>query len=138
MKIQTIAVSKINPAVYNPRKDLKPDDIEYKQLLRSIDEFGYVQPLVWNKQTGNLVGGHQRLKILLAMVGSKAPNTGGTAPRMKVPSGRLIVTVRTCITILPRRRWNWPSERFGTPPRSAISSLTRFWVAGLRLLHRHD
>jgi ParB-like chromosome segregation protein Spo0J len=23
-----------------------------------------VEPLVWNKQTGNLVGGHQRLKVL--------------------------------------------------------------------------
>ena len=66
MNIKTISISKINPAVYNPRKDLKPDDAEYKQLLKSMDEFGCVQPLVWNKRTGNLVGGHQRLKILLA------------------------------------------------------------------------
>lgn len=27
-------------------------------------EFDLVEPLVWNKRTGNLVGGHQRLKIL--------------------------------------------------------------------------
>ena len=66
MQIRTIPIKKINPATYNPRVDLKPDDAEYKQLLRSIDEFGYVQPLVWNKRTGNLVGGHQRFKILLA------------------------------------------------------------------------
>ena len=31
-----------------------------------MGEFGCVEPLVWNKRTGNLVGGHQRLKILVA------------------------------------------------------------------------
>ncbi len=65
MNIQKIEINKINPAVYNPRVDLKPDDPEYKKLKNSIDTFGYVEPLVWNKKTGNLVGGHQRLKILI-------------------------------------------------------------------------
>lgn len=66
MNIQKISLNKINPATYNPRRDLKPDDSEYKQLLKSIDEYGCVQPLIWNKRTGNLVSGHQRLKILQA------------------------------------------------------------------------
>ena len=66
MLIRKIPIKKINPAVYNPRKDLKPDDPEYRKLLKSIDTFGYVDPIIWNKRTGNLVGGHQRLKILLA------------------------------------------------------------------------
>jgi len=66
MEIKKISINKINPASYNPRKDLKPDDAEYKHLVKSIDEFGYVEPLVWNKRTGNLVGGHQRFKIILA------------------------------------------------------------------------
>jgi len=26
-----------------------------------------VEPIVWNKRTGNIVGGHQRLKVLLDM-----------------------------------------------------------------------
>ena len=64
MRIQTIEVSKINPAVYNPRKDLKPGDSEYEKLKKSILEFDIVEPLVWNERTGNLIGGHQRLKIL--------------------------------------------------------------------------
>ena len=64
MKIETINISKINPAVYNPRKNLKPGDADYDKLKKSIDEFGCVEPLIWNKRTGNLVGGHQRLKIL--------------------------------------------------------------------------
>jgi DNA modification methylase len=72
MKIQKISINKINPASYNPRKDLKPDDVEYKHLVKSIDEFGYVEPLVWNKRTGNLVGGHQRFKIILAQGAKEA------------------------------------------------------------------
>lgn len=65
MEIRKIPVSQINPAAYNPRLDLKPGDPEYEKLKRSIDEFGYVEPCVWNERTGNLVGGHQRFKILL-------------------------------------------------------------------------
>ena len=39
-------------------------DPQYDKLKKSIEEFGYVDPLIWNKRTGNLVGGHQRFKIL--------------------------------------------------------------------------
>ena len=65
MNIQKVSVSKINPAAYNPRVDLKPGDKDYEKLKDSINTFGYVEPLVWNSKTGNLVGGHQRLKILI-------------------------------------------------------------------------
>ncbi len=65
MLIEKIPAAKLNPASYNPRKDLKPGDKEYEKLKRSIAEFGYVEPVIWNKTTGNVVGGHQRLKVLL-------------------------------------------------------------------------
>ena len=55
------------PADYNPRKDLKPGDEEYEKLKRSIEQFGYVEPVIWNKTTGRVVGGHQRLKVLMDM-----------------------------------------------------------------------
>ena len=55
------------PADYNPRKDLKPGDAEYEKLKRSIEQFGYVEPVIWNKTTGRMVGGHQRLKVLMDM-----------------------------------------------------------------------
>jgi hypothetical protein len=64
LKIETIPIKVINPAKYNPRKDLQPGDPEYEKLKKSILTFEMVEPLVWNKRTGNLVGGHQRLKIL--------------------------------------------------------------------------
>jgi DNA modification methylase len=66
LEVRRVRVSKVNPAAYNPRKDLQPGDPEYEALRRSMEEFGFVEPLVWNKRTGNLVGGHQRLKVLLA------------------------------------------------------------------------
>ena len=64
MEIRKIKIGQINPAVYNPRKDLQPTDPDYKKLRNSILEFGYIDPLIWNEATGNLVGGHQRIKIL--------------------------------------------------------------------------
>ncbi len=67
MKISKIPIGQLNPAAYNPRKDLQPGDPEYEKLKRSMQEFGYVEPIVWNKKTGNIVGGHQRYKILLDM-----------------------------------------------------------------------
>ena len=65
MNIQKISAARLNPAAYNPRKDLKPGDKEYEKLKRSIAEFGYVEPVIWNSHTGSVVGGHQRLMVLL-------------------------------------------------------------------------
>jgi ParB-like chromosome segregation protein Spo0J len=67
MLIEKIKTKQLIPAEYNPRKDLKPGDPEYEKLKRSLEEFGYVEPVIWNKTTGRVIGGHQRLKILLSM-----------------------------------------------------------------------
>ena len=64
MNIEKISVGELKAASYNPRKDLKPGDAEYEKLKRSIQEFGYVEPVIWNKRTGTVVGGHQRLKVM--------------------------------------------------------------------------
>lgn len=64
MRIITKHLEELNPAHYNPRKDLKPGDPEYEKLKKSIIEFDYIDPIVWNERTGRVVGGHQRLKIL--------------------------------------------------------------------------
>lgn len=67
MDIQKISVDKIKHAKYNPRKNLKPGDAEYEKLKRSIEEFGYVEPIIWNCRTRNIVGGHQRFKVLVQL-----------------------------------------------------------------------
>ena len=67
MLIEKKNTADLLPADYNPRKDLKPGDAEYEKLKRSIEQFGYVEPVIWNKATGRVVGGHQRLKVLMDM-----------------------------------------------------------------------
>ena len=62
MLIERKHTADLIPADYNPRKDLKPGDPEYDKLKRSMEQFGYVEPVIWNKATGRVVGGHQRLK----------------------------------------------------------------------------
>lgn len=64
MQIMLKKINDLVPAGYNPRKDLQPGDPEYEKLKRSIETFGYVEPIIWNQQTGHIVGGHQRLKVL--------------------------------------------------------------------------
>lgn len=64
--VKRVPLKDINPAPYNPRADLQPGDPDYEKIARSVEEFGLVEPLVWNQRTGNLVGGHQRLKVLEA------------------------------------------------------------------------
>lgn len=56
-------LSDIRPADYNPRKDLKPGDPEYKNIVWSLRKFGYVDPIIINKD-GTIIGGHQRAKVL--------------------------------------------------------------------------
>jgi len=63
LEIQRIETNRLIPATYNPRKDLKPEDDEYKKIKKSILEFGFVSPLVVNKDM-TVIGGHQRLKVL--------------------------------------------------------------------------
>ncbi len=63
MNIQKIRIDKLKPATYNPRKDLKPNDPEYIKIKNSIENFGYVSPLIINNDM-TVIGGHQRLKVL--------------------------------------------------------------------------
>lgn len=65
MKIEKKQTANLLPDEYNPRKDLQPGDAEYEKLKRSLEQFGYVEPVIWNKTTGRVVGGHQRLKVLM-------------------------------------------------------------------------
>ncbi len=64
LNLTTLPLSKINPADYNPRKDLTPDDPEYQKIKNSVLEFDIVEPMVVNKRGNVLVSGHQRLKVM--------------------------------------------------------------------------
>lgn len=58
---QTIHRSEIKNAPYNPRTI---DDSSRKRLKKGLRRFGLVGSLTWNKRTGNLVSGHQRLSVM--------------------------------------------------------------------------
>lgn len=60
--------AEILEAPYNPRRISK--DAE-KKLRKFMRENGSLQPLVWNKATGHLVAGHQRLKAMDAIMRKK-------------------------------------------------------------------
>lgn len=63
MQIEIMKLSDLKAADYNPRVKLEPDMDEYEKLKQSILEFGFVDPPIFNKRTGNLVGGHQRVSV---------------------------------------------------------------------------
>ena len=63
MKVVVKRIDELIPADYNPRVDLKEGDKEYEKLKNSIEKYGLVELIVYNKTTGQVVGGHQRLTV---------------------------------------------------------------------------
>ena len=66
METKIIKLADIKPAPYNPRVELTEKDQEWKALNASIEENGLVLPLIVNLRDNVLIGGHQRLNVLLA------------------------------------------------------------------------
>ena len=64
MLVERKSFTEIDRAAYNPRVELKPGDAEYAELEKSLRTFGCVVPLVWNKRTNRVVGGHQRMTVM--------------------------------------------------------------------------
>ena len=64
LNIQEKPLSWLHPAEYNPRVALKPGDEEYEKIKASIENFGFVDPIIAIKD-GTIIGGHQRYRILL-------------------------------------------------------------------------
>ncbi len=60
MELEKIKIEKLEPATYNPRQISTK---QYKDLKESITKFGIVDPLIVNKNSYTIVGGHQRYKI---------------------------------------------------------------------------
>lgn len=63
MEFKKLKIGELKPASYNPRKALKPGDKEYEKIKNSIQEFGYVEPVIVNDDM-TIIGGHQRCNVL--------------------------------------------------------------------------
>ena len=59
--LEKINIKDITPADYNPRK---MRDEEFRNLIKSMDEFGVVDPLTVNLKNNTIIGGHQRYSVL--------------------------------------------------------------------------
>lgn len=64
LNIERKLIAELVPAPYNPRT-ISPEALA--GLRASVERFGLVEPVVWNRRTGHVVGGHQRLKALQAL-----------------------------------------------------------------------
>jgi hypothetical protein len=61
---ETVHRSNLKGAPYNPRHMSQRAKLKLRETLGRV---GLVQPIVWNKRTGNIVGGHQRISQLDAL-----------------------------------------------------------------------
>jgi hypothetical protein len=61
MIIEKKQITDLIPAPYNPRQSTAKQE---KHLKESLEKFGLVEPIIFNKQTGYIVGGHFRVREL--------------------------------------------------------------------------
>ncbi len=64
MIVETVKIDDLISPNYNPRH-ITPEALE--SLKQSIDEFGYIDPLIVNRVNMHVVGGNQRLECLKAL-----------------------------------------------------------------------
>lgn len=64
MELIELPVEMVKPNPKNPRIDLKPGMPLYEKLKKSIENFGYADPIIWNEKTGMIVSGHQRFQVM--------------------------------------------------------------------------
>jgi hypothetical protein len=66
-EVQKLPRSALKKADYNPRT---LTDKARKKLAKGIEKLGLLAPITYNKRTGNIVGGHQRLTVMDSYYGT--------------------------------------------------------------------
>ncbi len=74
-------IDDLEPAPYNPRTIT---DKSRNGLAASIEEFGDISGVTWNKQTGNLVSGHQRVALIKKLGGQLFRTSNGDSIELRV------------------------------------------------------
>jgi len=117
--MRSVRVGEIAPAPWNPRVELRPNDPEWESLKASIEEFGIADPLIvserspWlagqkgDKRTLLLVGGHQRLSVLVAL-GWERLEVGPEIKLLRLASER--TEKRLCLA-LNRNDGRWDEDK---------------------------
>ena len=63
LNMQKLDIGLLKPAEYNPRKRLQPGDKDYEDIKNSFFEFGYIEPIIVNRDM-TIISGHQRYFVL--------------------------------------------------------------------------
>lgn len=95
-------IKDLKPADYNPRQI---SDEKLKMLNKSMQEYGDLSGIIFNRKTGNLIGGHMRIKNLdpeWEVVKKDAADNMGTVAEgyIETPFGRWVY-----------REVNWPKKK---------------------------
>jgi len=64
LTIKQVAVAQLRHSPYNPRH---MSEAEMQKLVRSIEKFGFIEPVVVRKADNAVIGGHQRLEAAKAL-----------------------------------------------------------------------
>ncbi len=98
MNYESLRISDLKPAEYNPRKI---SEKEMRKLCESIKSFGFVEPIVVNAD-GTIIGGHQRVKAAERLGMEEVP-----VIRVDIPKGK----ERALNLALNRISGEWDEER---------------------------
>lgn len=102
-------------APYNPRTITER---ALSGLGHSLAEFGDIAGITWNRRTGHLVAGHQRVKSLRAQYGDLTVEMGeGEVGSVRTPEGH----------VFPVRVVDWPESR----EKAANAAANSPTIAGL-------
>lgn len=133
MRIVMMPLEMLRPAPYNPRRELDPHDPRYRKLRRSLRQFGLVEPLIWNRRTGFLVGGHQRLKILRELGWTEVPVTVVDLPPDRERALNIVLNNREAQSDWDVARLRTVLEELAAQPDGNLRE-TGFGEADLQLL----
>ena len=76
LKIEHVAIDSLHPDPANPRRI---GERELEALTRSLQQFGFVQPVLVRKSDNVVIGGHQRL------VAARRLGSGALGPDARRP-----------------------------------------------------
>ena len=68
-QIEMVDTISLKPAAYNPRQI---SDWEMRKLMRSLENFGFIDPIIVNKDR-TVIGGHQRLEAAKSLGMEQVP-----------------------------------------------------------------
>ena len=100
----TLTIDSLKAADYNPRR-ISPE--QKAALQRSYERFGDLSGIIYNRKSGNLVGGHQRVSIFKTCK-TKIETTSSRDKHGTVAIGHITAFTKNGPVRAPYREVNWP------------------------------